>query len=135
MKKLIFLFLFSALLTPLKLNPQEYIHPIDKYLDSCQEKNPSTAGMVNCINEAFEKWDAELNKFYKLLMSELDDESAKVLKTAELEWIAYKEKEFKLIDKIYSKKEGTMYIPMRAYDRMDIIKSRALELKSYYDLP
>ncbi|MCX6160817.1 MAG: DUF1311 domain-containing protein [Ignavibacteriae bacterium] len=131
MKNLILLFLFAAIFSPLKLYSQENDHPIDKQLSACYEKNPSTAGMVNCINEAFEKWDALLNKCYKLLIAKLDEESAKALKSAESEWIAYKEKEINFIDKMYSTKEGTMYIPMRAYSIMNITKTRALELEGY----
>ncbi len=64
-------------------------------------------------------------------MAKLDEESAKELKSAELEWIAYKDKEIKFIHKMYSTKEGTMYIPMRADAIMSITKMRALKLEEY----
>jgi hypothetical protein len=35
---------------------------------------------------------------------------------------------------IYARLEGTMYIPMRADSRMQLVKNRALELKSHLDL-
>ena len=46
----------------------------------------------------------------------------------------YRDAEFKLIDEMYKTKDGTMYIPMRAADRLEIIKTRALRLQAYRDL-
>lgn len=109
-------------------------YPIDVYLDSCMEKNPSTMGMTNCTYEAEKMWDAELNKYYKLLITILDDNSAEVLKSSEVEWVKYKEKEIINIENIYSKLEGTMYIPMRAFAVLELTRTRALQLKNYYEL-
>ena len=132
MKTLILAVLFSLFTLPLLA--QNNGHPIDKFLDECMEKDMSTAGMVKCINEAYDKWDAELNRIYKLLIKNIDEKSAASLKSAQIEWIAFRDKEFKFIDDIYSKLEGTMYIPMRAADRMEIVKKRVLELDAYRDL-
>ncbi|MCU0373018.1 MAG: DUF1311 domain-containing protein, partial [Ignavibacteria bacterium] len=85
---------------------QDIKHTIDAELDECIELNSHTHGTVECIEKAIEKWDAELNKYYKLLMKELDDESAKTLKSAELEWISYKDKEMQSIESIFSKLES-----------------------------
>jgi|WetSurMetagenome_2_1015567.scaffolds.fasta_scaffold46789_3 uncharacterized protein YecT (DUF1311 family) len=134
MKKGILFFTFVMMVFSAKVFSQESNHPIDVFLDSCMEKDYSTAGMVKCTNDACKMWDGELNKYYKILMGMLDEESAKTLKTSELQWIEFKEKEYSNIDKIYSKMEGTMYIPMRAYARLEIIKTRALQLKDYYEL-
>ncbi|MFN3378277.1 MAG: lysozyme inhibitor LprI family protein, partial [Runella zeae] len=46
-------------------------HPIDVSLDNCMDKNPSTQGMIGCLDEAYKKWDAELNKNYKALNLQL----------------------------------------------------------------
>lgn len=124
------LLIFSAI----PLMAQKYDHPIDKYIETCMEKDMSTAGMVECINEGYRKYDDELNRLYKILIKNLDEESAKELKSAQLEWIAFRDKEFKFIDAIYSKLEGTMYIPMRAGDRMEIVKKRVLEFEAYAEL-
>jgi uncharacterized protein YecT (DUF1311 family) len=134
MKKGIFIFVFVLLFVSAKLYSQNSQHPIDVYLDSCMEKNPSTIGMVKCTEEAIQMWDNELNKYYKILMKVLDEESAKTLKASELKWIEFKEMELKNIEKIYSKMEGTMYIPMKYYAKMEIVKTRALQLGNFYDL-
>lgn len=134
MNKKILFFVIVLLFISAKLFSQESVHPIDKYLDSCMEKDYSTFGMVKCTEEAIQMWDDELNKYYKLLMKILDEESAKTLKASEIQWIEFKEKEMKNIEQIYSKMEGTMYIPMKYYAKMEVIKTRALQLANFYDL-
>lgn len=132
MKKLLFTFLL--LFAAIPLMAQKYDHPIDKAIEDCMEKDMSTAGMVKCLNEAYDKYDNELNRLYKILMKGLDEESAKELKSAQVEWIVFRDKEFKLIDAVYSKLEGTMYIPMRVSDRIEIVKKRVLDFEAYADL-
>ncbi|HYP29700.1 MAG TPA: lysozyme inhibitor LprI family protein [Blastocatellia bacterium] len=109
-------------------------HPIDRSLDACIEKDPSTAGMVECIGRAYESWDKELNRAYNELSRKLSPQGRQALKAAQLEWIKYRDSEFKLIDSVYYGLQGTMYIPMRADSRLKIVKSRALELNDYLGL-
>ncbi len=109
-------------------------HPIDAALDVCTEKEPHTAGMVRCTDIAYKKWDQELNKNYRSLMSKSKPPDKQLLKTAQLSWIAYRDNEFKLIDSIYDKIQGTMYIPMRTDEKMQIVKQRALALASHIDM-
>jgi uncharacterized protein YecT (DUF1311 family) len=134
MKKILLLLTCFVLIVSSKVFSQENTHPIDVYLDSCMEKNPSTMGMTKCTGDAAKMWDDELNKYYKILMNILDDESAKTLKSSEVQWIEFKDKEYKNLDMMYSKLDGTMYIPMHAYAKLEIIKTRALQLKDYYEL-
>jgi uncharacterized protein YecT (DUF1311 family) len=113
---------------------QEPPHPIDKALEACIDKNGSTAGMVECTDKAYAAWDQELNKSYGKLMRALKPSQKEALRLAQLEWIKYRDLNFKLIDSIYDTMQGTMYIPMRIDARMEIVKQRALELKGYLDL-
>ncbi|HEV2707545.1 MAG TPA: lysozyme inhibitor LprI family protein [Pyrinomonadaceae bacterium] len=106
-------------------------HAIDKALGRCIDKDPSTAGMVNCISQAAQDWDRELNRNYKRLSEALDPAPRRALKTAQQEWLKYRDREFALIDALYAKMEGTMYIPMHAEDRLRVVKRRALELAAY----
>ncbi|QTA91613.1 Lysozyme inhibitor N-terminal domain-containing protein [Desulfonema magnum] len=113
----------------------ENSHLIDRILNECIARDSDvSANVANCIYEAYELWDAELNKVYNQLRVSLNPDQQKALKAAQLEWIRYRDLEFRLIDSIYSSLQGTMYKPMRAQDRMDIVKKRALELKLYSDL-
>lgn len=112
----------------------EKVHRIDKITDDCMEKDGSTAGMSECMNQAYQLWDAELNKIYNQLRTLLKPDAKDALKTSQLEWIKFRDAEFVLSDKIYSELQGTMYIPMRAGDRVEIVRKRTLELGSYIDL-
>ena len=127
------LFLIMFFLSPLGLFAQSE-NSIDSELTACMDKDPSTHGVLKCIDNAYKKWDDELNNYYQKLMNLLDDGAKDKLKEAERKWIEYRDLEFKNIESIYSKKEGTMYLPMQAIDKMDIIKSRALQLRDYYQL-
>jgi len=31
------------------------VHPIDKFLDACTDKDPSTAGVLKCTDAAYQK--------------------------------------------------------------------------------
>ena len=108
-------------------------HAIDKALGRCIDKDPSTAGMVNCIAQASRDWDKELNRNYQRLTGALDPEPRRALRTAQQEWLKYRDREFALIDALYAKMEGTMYIPMHAEDRLRVVKRRAQELASYLE--
>lgn len=109
-------------------------HPIDKALDACIDKNGSTAGMVECMDKAYAAWDKELNQVYGELMRTLSAKQKEALKLSELEWIKYRDLEFKFIDSIYDTLEGTMYIPLRISARVEVIRKRALELQGRLEL-
>ena len=130
----VFLTLIAVLLVATATSAQETTHPIDKALEACIDKNGSTAGMVECTDKAYAAWDKELNKNYGELMRSLKPKQKEALRLAQLEWIKYRDLEFKLVDSIYDTLDGTMYIPMRSDSRMEVIRKRALELKGYRDL-
>lgn len=127
--------LLAVLLFPMMAAAQEEpAHAIDKALDACIDKNGSTAGMVECTDKAYVAWDKELNKQYGDLMRTLTPKQKEALRLTELEWIKYRDLEFKFIDSIYDTLDGTMYIPMRIAARMEVIKKRALELQHRLEL-
>ncbi|PKL83244.1 MAG: hypothetical protein CVV24_06025 [Ignavibacteriae bacterium HGW-Ignavibacteriae-3] len=111
-------------------------HPIDLMLDNClsNEENFTTRDMLECTQKAYEAWDKELNIVYKKLMSKLSENGKSVLKRAQIEWIAFRDLEFKTIDSIYDILQGTMYIPMRLNDKMDLVRRRTLQLNGYLQL-
>lgn len=109
-------------------------HPIDLHVNKCMEKDPSTHGTIACVNEGAEKWDAELNRAYGELMKLLDRDGKAKLRSAQREWITFRDRHYDFIDAFYSKLSGTMYLQIRAADRLEIIRKRALALSSYIDL-
>ena len=110
------------------------LHAIDRRLTECMIKDETTAGMTHCLVAAYDMWDEELNRIYGELRQRLRPEGRAALKAAQSEWLQYRDLEFALIDSIYSGFDGTMYTPMRVEDRMNILKNRVMELKSYIDL-
>ena len=74
----------SLLLPTFVYAQEEQKHPIDKALEICTDKNPSTAGMVNCTDAAYKMWDQELNKNYRTLMAKLKPAGKQLLKSAQL---------------------------------------------------
>ena len=114
-------------------NAGEIKHEIDIFVDKAMDKDPSTAGMVKAAEEGEKMWDVELNKYYKLLSAAIDNESKAALKKAQLAWISFRDAEFSMTGLFYSKKDGTMYRVIAACTRLEIVKKRALTLKSLYE--
>lgn len=77
-----------------------------------------------------QKWDDELTKIYKLLMSKYSDSQKKSLKSEEIAWI---KKRQKAIDKISSEMNGCLGGVVIENTEIDTIKSRAIELARRYD--
>ncbi len=109
-------------------------HPLDTELNACVDAEPSTANILNCIYSITEKWDAELNRVYQELRKRLNAEGRKALQESQRAWIRYRDLEFRQIDELYKNFDGSMYRPMRAEDRMEIIRNRVSELHSYLAL-
>lgn len=100
-----------------------------------KKKDISNAEMCNCTIKAREDWDKELNKYYSLLKTKLSKEAFEVLKESQKEWISYRDKEYSFISKFYYEvKEGTMWYVVAESKKKEIVKTRAIELKVYYDM-
>ena len=101
----------------------------------------STAEMAEQAEKARKAWDDELNKVYKLLMSELSGEQKSKLQNSEREWIKNIEKEIeKILDEECGLDEkgkrmtcGTVVVPIEAGTRMERTKERAIQLAKMYD--
>lgn len=102
-------------------------HEIDHEMELCIDKNPTTAGMTICANEAYVRWDKELNINYNKLMNQPSVDGKKVHKIAQRKWIKFRDREFLLIEEVYSHLEGTMYVPMRANDRLTICQTESIK--------
>lgn len=101
----------------------------------------STAEMAEQAEKARKAWDDELNKVYKLLMSELSGEQKAKLQNSEREWIKNIEKEIeKMLDEECGLDEkgkrmtcGTVVVPIEVGTRMERTKERAIQLAKMYD--
>lgn len=124
---LVSIFLFANNVAVAQIN-EKTKHPIDIALDQCLEKNSSTVGMLGCIDKAYDLWDQELNTQYQKLSSRLNTDQKAKLKTTQLAWIRFRDAEFQNIESIYGAMDGTMYIPMAAYAKMEVLQQRTLQL-------
>ena len=107
---------------------------IDLAYEQCLEENTTTAASRNCTLAAMEKWDAELNKYYKLLMENLSASGQALLRDTQRDWIKFRDKEFTFIHAFYfEEKEGSMWHPVADGEKMKMVKRRALELKDFYE--
>ena len=110
-------------------------HPIDLKMEQCLNNDSSftTHGMIDCTLAAFDEWDKELNKYYRLLSNVLEEGAKVKLKKAQLNWLVYHDSEFEFSNEMYYDMEGTMWRVVGAGRRTDIVKARVLELKEYFD--
>lgn len=132
------LVLFAFLLLPVLSFGQEKEHPIDTWYNKCIEDDGSTMGMIACADSSAVLWDIELNKNYNLLMDMLGETAKEDLRDAQREWMKFRDKEWKAISSYYEyvyeiMEGGTMYPMLAAGARAEVVRKRALELKSMYD--
>ncbi|MDX1440369.1 MAG: lysozyme inhibitor LprI family protein [Rubricoccaceae bacterium] len=112
---------------------QDSEHPIDLRLDECIEEDPSTHGTVACMRTAYDEWDAELNRVYQQLLTELshDDDATASLRSAQRAWIGFRDAELAFSAHLYGTRDGTMWQVVAAGARVDIVRQRALDLSDY----
>jgi uncharacterized protein YecT (DUF1311 family) len=108
--------------------------PIDQKLEECIKKNFSTAGMNSCSNAAYEEWDKLLNDVYKKLLSKLAKDAREALKNSQREWIKYRDAEFRFVNAYYDGFQGSVWTNLNHGDHVNLIRARALKLKSYLEL-
>jgi uncharacterized protein YecT (DUF1311 family) len=112
---------------------KESIDPIESRLEQCIDKDPTTAGMTNCTIQSAEAWDKEMNAVYSKLLNRLDANGKAALLKSQRQWLSFRDSETEFIAAYYAGFQGTMYLPMRAGDRADLIKERTIKLRSYLD--
>ena len=107
---------------------------IDSVESNCLEKKDiSNAEICNCIRQARESWDIELNKYYALLRTNLPKEAFEILNESQKRWINYRDKEFQFISTFYHNvQEGTMWYSVAENKKKEIVKQRAVELEEHF---
>jgi uncharacterized protein YecT (DUF1311 family) len=89
-KSLLFAWTMLAVCLPLLNADSATKHPIDVWLTSCMEKDPSTKGLNACLEQAYGKWDLELNRVYQELSGRLSVETRAVLREGQRAWILFR---------------------------------------------
>ena len=91
----------------------------------------SGIGMNDAVGALLEAWDTELNKVYKLLMTELPKSEKAKLKSDERDWIALKEAAIESDINEFGGGSGAMLVATGT--ALDMTKERTLELARLYD--
>lgn len=133
MKTLLPIFL---LFTASFVSAQSEEHPIDLRNIACHDidTNQTTYGMMQCENLAREEWNVEMNKYYNLLLDTLSEETGQLLKRSQEAWLEYSTKEQEYSSSLYYfDMDGTMWYVVNAGRWKEIVRKRALELKTYYE--
>ena len=106
---------------------------IDTELQNCLDtgENYTTKGMTDCVVQATEKWDLELNKNYQKLLNILTAEQKEKLKLTQREWVEYRDKEIEFSNQLYYDMQGTMWIPIAAETKLDLTRKRTVEPENY----
>ena len=129
------LLLALLLFASLNLSAQDATHPIDAALDSCLNitANQTTYGMIQCTMQAYDAWDAALNDVYKKLMPALEEDEKQALRTAQRQWIAYRDMELEFSGLLHTNMQGTMYRVIHASRVVELTKQRVMDLQDYLD--
>jgi len=89
----------------------------------------STAEMRTCANELYEAADAELNRVYRQLASQLSDKRREKLKAAQQAWIAFRDKNATFVASVVE--GGTMYPILEVTELTSMTKQRTEQLMAY----
>lgn len=103
---------------------------IDVDLDACLDNEMSTQGMVECYGAAYEAWDAALNSAYGAVMSGLSKSEAGALREAQRAWIKFRDAESAFLGTLLTPDRGSMMRLTINAMMTDIVKQRALALRS-----
>jgi uncharacterized protein YecT (DUF1311 family) len=109
--------------------------PIDTALAACLDgpDGQSTAGMIECLDTAYDAWDAALNETYAALAASLDPKSRGLLKRSQRQWIAFRNAERQFFAAPWTTDRGTLVRVTLGQAQVDLVKGRVLMLRSYLE--
>lgn len=113
----------------------ETAHPIDDALQECltAAENQSAAGNIQCEYIARVAWEKEIEKYYVLLLKNVEGYERKLLRDAHKSWISYRDEEMAFGEIFYKKKRTDAWLVVHASRLTNIMRTRAVELMDYYD--
>jgi len=106
-------------------------HPIDTALQSCMDHNSTTVGMRQCQAQALADWDAALNTAYTQLMASQSPEAKTALRTAQRQWIAFRDAQIAYFKTVFDKMDGTIWPMIELQYSTDLSRKRAIQLYCY----
>jgi uncharacterized protein YecT (DUF1311 family) len=101
------------------------------YVDKANNAS-STIDIIEKYYEYEQALDKELNSAYSFLMSRLDDDSKKMLRESQRQWIKYRNAEFAFIEENWTRANfGSSFVISRGSYKTNFIRERIIQLLSY----
>lgn len=107
----------------------EMPHPLDRQLEQATDGLGPIAATAAIYAEYEAKWDAELNRVYRLLLAELSPGEQTALREAQRAWVKSRDADGRVIDALYcpeGRSVPTMIVSAHTYARMNLTRERAL---------
>ncbi|KYP13542.1 lysozyme inhibitor LprI family protein [Flavihumibacter sp. CACIAM 22H1] len=108
---------------------------VERLIAKWIELDYSDIGMRSAISEATKLYDNLLNKYYKKLLFQLNEEDKKVLISAQKAWLSFRDNEIKLVETIAKEKYsggGTSRLLTEDMAYFNLLKCRTIVLFEHY---
>ena len=110
----------------------EQKYPIDKMEENCLSDKSSTQEMNDCTFKAIDAWDKEITKYLTLIKSITSKEVFNDIQLSQKNWELYRDSEIAVYN-LVQQKQGTMFQNVSAGFKRELVKQKALELKTLYE--
>jgi uncharacterized protein YecT (DUF1311 family) len=106
--------------------------PIDASMRSCLARSDmsTTAGQVQCMDNARIAWKAALDSAWQQLQAKLPPARRKLWEKSQTTWLASREAEKQLLAAVFATTRGSMYVLAEADMQLQPVRDRALALRA-----
>ncbi|PRE11051.1 hypothetical protein C6P92_22315 [Burkholderia multivorans] len=106
--------------------------PIDVAMRQClaRRDRSSTAGQIQCMNEAQQQWQAAMDDAYARLLKNAPADAKRGWQESQRRWLTWRNDEAHLLKAVYDTTSGTMYTMASADMQLQPVRSRALALRA-----
>ena len=105
-------------------------NPVDEALKNCLNDASTTLAMVKCYSRASQGWDGEMNAQYVQLMKQLSGEPKEKLRSAQRQWLAYRDSWQAASAAYFTRTQGSLAQVSLAAQGVDLVRNQALMLRS-----
>lgn len=112
------------------------IHPIDAKRLECRgaKENQDPDGSIGCEYTARIAWEKEVERYSDLLLKVLKPGEKKIFKTAQKDWVVFRDNEMEFANNLYKHMESKAWLVVHAVRLTNIFRTRALELQEYHEM-
>ena len=130
---LLFLLCLSAAVSAQDDATETAPHPIDAAMNKCLKTHKGNLPRAECYSATSEAWEKDVTSVYAKLLAIADAPEKAVLAKSQRAWEQFRDAEFEFYSRLYNSRKGTGYISVRITTRMEIVKTRALQLESHLE--